>query len=397
MSEKEFEKIDYEVIFKKINDFFVENQDIHNKAELFSKFKNQFQMEQARKILCNNDFSIRFSSTKTGSFSNTVLSLSALVKVDDKPFITALVRSDKTILYLTNTSFLNKISHSSKELRVDNIKGSFNGPDIMTEVNEIKNEPTNFAKLFVDYHLNNNLEDNISRLAEKTNNISPSGKKFELDDEKTKKIYKSIDLASEFIGSAKFDVLFNELKDRVALYNDEILAAARIDNVKDRGMLIEYIITSATNNNEAQQLVAEMNNNSATRIKLQDGLSDYSKKIGKYFVHTDIKTKIMPAGSAPKAYNIDKFLEVSSNENAVFMFFFVCIDLAKNKITTKLVSVFDEKLVDTTRIQHHWAGRNSRGVTQFDGKKIEEVVFDSEKGKINNSKAAKMLKEFLEK
>lgn len=24
----------------------------------------------------------------------------------------------------------------------------------------------------------------------------------------------------------------------------------------------------------------------------------------------------------------------------------------------------------------HWAGRNSRGVTQYDGKSLEEVVFD---------------------
>jgi len=31
----------------------------------------------------------------------------------------------------SNTTFLKKISHSSHELRTDNIKGSFNGSDIM--------------------------------------------------------------------------------------------------------------------------------------------------------------------------------------------------------------------------------------------------------------------------
>ena len=42
-------------------------------------------------------------------------------------------------LTLANTTFLHKISHSSQDLRVDNIKGSFNGHDIMREFEGVCN------------------------------------------------------------------------------------------------------------------------------------------------------------------------------------------------------------------------------------------------------------------
>ena len=66
--------------------------------------------------------------------SNTVLSLSALQKYDDKPFIVCIVTPDTNYMMLANSTFLKKISHSSQELRVDNIRGSFNGSDIMIEL-----------------------------------------------------------------------------------------------------------------------------------------------------------------------------------------------------------------------------------------------------------------------
>ena len=49
----------------------------------------------------------------------------------------------------------------------------------------------------------------------------------------------------------------------------------------------------------------------------------------------------------------------------------------KNKhISTRLCSMYNQQLLSGTRIIKHWAGRNSRGVTQYDGKSLEEIVFN---------------------
>ena len=53
-------------------------------------------------------------------------------KYDKIPFFVVLVRkSADNMILLANTTFLKKISHSSHELSMTNIKGSFNGSDIM--------------------------------------------------------------------------------------------------------------------------------------------------------------------------------------------------------------------------------------------------------------------------
>ena len=49
---------------------------------------------------------------------------------------------------LANTTFLIKLSHSSQNFTADNIKGSFNGTDIMPEYQGLSNTPENFKALF---------------------------------------------------------------------------------------------------------------------------------------------------------------------------------------------------------------------------------------------------------
>ena len=55
----------------------------------------------------------------------------------------------------------------------------------------------------------------------------------------------------------------------------------------------------------------------------------------------------------------------------------IAIDENK-KIHTQLCSLFHRQLLNGTRIIKHWAGRNSRGVTQYDGSALEEIVFSFE-------------------
>ncbi|MCM1524966.1 MAG: hypothetical protein NC120_10965 [Ruminococcus sp.] len=117
--------------------------------------------------------------------NNTVLSLSTLQKYDNRPFIVCVVTPDANHMMLANPTFLKKVSHSSQKLRVDNIRGSFNGSDIMLDFYSIKNEPNNFRKLF-DYHTRLFFQDNIKRLVESTNAIEGRDLNFSvtLDSEK---------------------------------------------------------------------------------------------------------------------------------------------------------------------------------------------------------------------
>ena len=42
--------------------------------------------------------------------------------------------------------------------------------------------------------------------------------------------------------------------------------------------------------------------------------------------------------------------------------------------------MFNRQLLSGTRIIRHWAGRNSRGVTQYDGEALEAIVEDFDSG-----------------
>jgi len=100
---------------------------INNKARLTRIVSDAFHLTKDRSVYYCPDFVIRFSSSAGLNFGNTVLSLSNLRKYDDRPFIVCLVTPKSNYCLIANTTFLKKISHSSQELRENNIRGSFNG------------------------------------------------------------------------------------------------------------------------------------------------------------------------------------------------------------------------------------------------------------------------------
>ena len=57
------------------------------------------------------------------------------------------------------------------------------------------------------------------------------------------------------------------------------------------------------------------------------------------------------------------------------MFYFVGIDKVKIADTV-LVSIFEKELLSATILLKHWAGRNSRGVTQFEGSAIHKLILN---------------------
>jgi len=349
------------------------NDRIGSKPALIKKCLAEFNLTRDRSVYYTKAFAVRFSYSATGSFSNTVLSLSNLQKYDEIPFFVCLVTKGTNRVYLANSTFLSKISHSSHQLRVNNIRGSFNGSDIMKEFNGLANEPTNFEQLF-NIHSGLGFEGNLPRIVEATTNIVPSGEKFALSNSDRANITGSIARAVSFVNSTDYKELLADLDARVANFSKEIVIASLIENVNIRGRIIEYLIAGEDESLRKEIVKCLKANESITpRFATENTLGDYTRDFANFHTETDVKTKIMVLNSNPKAYNIDKMLEFLSRDKTVFMFYFVGID--PGKIVSKvLTSMFQEQLVRATILLKHWAGRNSRGVTQLEGSTIHNLL-----------------------
>lgn len=358
-----------------IDDFIatiIEFDGITDKVALATRIQRQYSLVKDRSVYYCKWFAVRFCKSNSRAFGNTVLSLSALQKYDDRPFIVCLVTPSKNYLMLANTTFLKKISHSSQELRTDNIKGSFNGSDIMRFYEDVENCEENFEFLFTS-HENYSFQENLVRLVEATNSIRPNGHRFEPNREQEVCIYKSVDRAISFLNSHEYHILNEDLQARVHSVEKEIAIAAFIDNVNLRGRIIEYLVTESGDLHST--LIRALRSGSPLpEIFTADKLGDYEKEFVDYYTATDIKTKVLFLSSNPKGYNIDKLLSFLAEDQSVYLIFIVAID-KNERISTRLCSMYNRQLLSSTRIISHWAGRNSRGVTQYLGKALEDVVF----------------------
>jgi hypothetical protein len=373
--------------------FIATKHGINDKSALIQIVANAFLLTKDRCVYYCKEFAIRFSSSNKKTFSNTVLSLSNLQKFDDRPFLVCLVTPYYNYLFLANTTFLKKISHSSQLLRENNIRGSFNGSDIMRLFEGIENVPDNFERLF-NIHDGIGFDGNLARLVEATNNISPSGIKYSPTNAQIATILSSPDRAISFVSGNDYKILKKDLDFMVNQYKNEILLAALIENTNVRGRIIEYLI-AGEDAHLRKEIIDALTKKSygIPHFKTENALGDYSRKFNEYYTETDVKTKIMVLDSNPKAYNLDKVLDFLANERSVFMIYFVGIEPGKI-INTVLVSMFQEKLLNATLLLKHWSGRNSRGVSQFEGKAIGELIL-SPKSNINKEKSISFLQQIM--
>lgn len=369
------------------------NNGIGDKGKLADIIQKEFQLEKDRKVYFNENFAIRFSKSEHKRMSNTVLSLSALQKYDDRPFLVCIVASTVNYVLLANTTFLKKISHSSQDLRVDNIKGSFNGADIILDFKELGlvNEPENFQELFA-FHQGITFQDNLERLVESTNQIVGRGQKFEITPEARQCILQSVTRTREFMQSEEYEKLLKNFVIRAIKSYKEIQSATQIDNVNLRGRWIEYLITEEDLERKKKAIQTLNQEKKLPQFKTEDKLGDYSKTYPNYQVEIDIKTKMLFLDGNPKAYNIDKLLEFLATEKSVYLIFLLGVG-EKNQTTIRLCSIFDTRLIQNTYTIHHWAGRKSRGVAQFTGKGLMQILEGYKEPQIDEQQA----REFLEK
>ncbi len=374
--------------------FIDSHKNVNSKEALIKECVETFDLIQDRKVFHSNYFAVRFSYSKNGSFSNTILSLSVLEKYDSIPFFVVLVKGKaQNVIYLANSSFLRKISHSSHALSMTNIKGSFNGSDIMKTIDGLQNEPGNFEELFY-YHIGIDWQDNLQRLVDASSAIKPISSKFKPNHKEIKNITNSVVRAKKFLASADYKILLDDLDKRCKEVESSILVASHIDNVNIRGRLIESLITADVQ--EREKLLSDLANieQALPTYDSRNGLGDYIRYFKETDSYTDIKTKIIYLHSNPKMYNIDKFLQCMAEEKSVFMFFFVGID-EKGLSGTALCSVYHPTLLQNMHLQTHWAGRSTRGVAQTTGDAINSILEEGNGLLLEEERASEYIKHLL--
>ncbi|GIQ68829.1 hypothetical protein DUZ99_13675 [Xylanibacillus composti] len=126
------------------------------KAEAIEILTAQLGLSAKGKLYLPEDrsYAVRFSYSAKGAFSNTVLGLSKLLKVDDIPVLACLLMPESYKLLLANTTCLSKISHTSQQLSEKKIRGSFLGNDIRKQVDGIENTFAHFEELFALHERN---------------------------------------------------------------------------------------------------------------------------------------------------------------------------------------------------------------------------------------------------
>lgn len=229
--------------------FICDNNALNTKEELIALAQERFNLTQDGKALYRNDyFCCRFCYSKNKSFSNVVLSLSRLEKYDHIPCFVVIVRKDlDNLIYMINSTLIDKISHSSQKLSLTNIRGSFLGGNIRKDISELKkkNEPKDFDDLFA-YHQGFTWEENLERLVEKTRNIKPTKKKVTLTEDEERRLFDSPSRAVAFVSSEDYRTLSQDLNSRCKEVKDAIICTAHIENTNIRGRLIEVLITSSS-------------------------------------------------------------------------------------------------------------------------------------------------------
>src|SRR5439155_22892336 len=171
--------------------------------------------------------------------------------------------------------------------------------------------------------------ENLARLVEATNNISPTGVRFEPSAAECETILTAADLSARLSSHPEYIALGTQLGEIVENRKDSILKAADIDNVNERGNTIEQLITEGANVHGVEDL----------KFVLQVGTT----------VFVDVKTKLLTLVSSPKGYNIDKVLLTLAQGRTVFSFFLLGIDMGARSVSTRLISILDKRILAATR------------------------------------------------
>ncbi len=316
-----------------------------SKEQLVELVSARLSLRRERSVFSGHSYAVRFSAVRGAGFPNTVLGLRVLQRYDMRPFIVCVIRPAGPEFLLANSTFLNKISHSSHLLSIGKVRGSFLGSDIANTFEGLQNRPENFEVLF-KLHQERTWEQNLARLVHAAS-AGATQASLGLGLEARQAILGTAELSRVLTRSGAYRHLAEELHDLVQERSAEILAAAEIGNVNVRGNSVERLLTGRPSTHRLADLAIV----TPERVRIL----------------VDIKTKLAGAQSSPKGVNVDKLLKELSDGRTVMSFLVVLVGLESRSVAAKLVSMLDRQLVARTTVQMHWSGRGTRGTTQITG------------------------------
>jgi len=316
------------------------------KDALVAALTGRFPLTKHGALLVGNAFVVRVSqnSADTG-FPNAVVAFKKIVEHDDKPVVVCLLTPNRCNVYLANTTFLRKVSHSSHGLTEQKLVGSILGSDILAEYEGVANTAGNLASLWRRHQQADRAAHRL-RIIAATQTIGASAETWVPSSSETDRILAAPELAHRISGTPEYVALAATLDAAVQQQRAAILEAARDENAKTRGDRIEQIVTGAAKN---------------------QGLGDLSVQVLTITISIDVKSKRLDLSSAPKAYNVDKALRDLAQGNRLLAVLFVGVDPDRDVLSTRVVSVFDRTLIAASRVDARWSGRGTRGTVQFSG------------------------------
>ena len=361
--------------------FFDETQEISSKEILQSLFVQKFQAvrESSRGIfdLPDKSVSVRFTQnnkTTNGNASNTVIAMARIFPRDEHPILSVMVTAEKNYVRLMNSSYIDKVPHSSKNASSDKLRGSINYSNILKEFEGITNERQNIQQLF-ELHAEHDFWDNYERIYGLTSQIKAKKSKFIPSEKEMRFLMKSCNRSIKFLNGDFFQDLFLDLNKRVKRNSKAIVIAGTfVTNAKIRGEIIEYLITS-DDETKLSEICQSLEKKDIPVVTNLHKLADYEKNYPNTKTGTDIKTKVMYLDSQPKGFSIDDVLRFLCEENTVFLFYWVGIEQDET-LKLQLLPIFDKNMLKNSYIQKHWSGINSRGHVQFDGKSMKVILGD---------------------
>lgn len=317
-----------------------------SKERLSSVLATRFGLLRERAVYVGARFAVRFCFSSVRGFANCVLSLSAVERYDDRPLVVCLLSPEGVEMFLANSTFIARVGHSSHRLSVENVRGTILGSDILRDVGGIPNCPEHFSRL-LEIHAETEWSNNLSRIVTATNGITSVSRTYTPNQEQERHLLDAPrrSHAAEACGAmARVETALLALLES---NREGVLRLASCANGCIRGNSIEQLLTGASNGH---------------------GLSDCSFDIdGGMRLLVDVKTKLFDRSSSPKLYNVDKLLRGLSDGRSVMAFFLIGIDVETGVARGRLIDALDYSIMVATRIQFHWAGRSSRGVTQYAG------------------------------
>ncbi|MBM4060564.1 MAG: hypothetical protein FJ265_05645 [Planctomycetes bacterium] len=297
-------------------------------------------------LLVGDDLAVRINrSSSTADVSNTVVALRKLLVYDDRPVVVCTLSPAGAVLRLANSSFVAKVSHSSHGLTEQHLVGSINSGDVLRSFEGLPNAPEYFAELW-RRHRAMDQRANLGRIVAATRANRGRNPLWSPDDARRRTILAAPALAARVSTMPEYAAQAARFAAALHRQKQAVFAAAAVPDGKSRGDAIERLVTGKA---------------------CRQGLGDVTIEVATVVVAVDVKSKRLDWRSAPKGYSIDKLLRFLADGNRLLAMLFVGVDPHRDRLVTRLCSIFDRRLLRASRIEKRWSGRDRRGTVQFRG------------------------------